>query len=224
MKINFRLPFLGAMLASLTLASAALTGCAPGKPSNADLDAYIKARDLYLRGAVDQAALLVSRISCRTSGFHQARLLEGKILYFKGDLKSSESIFRELIRRISGYTEAQLWLLRSLQAQGRTREAENLLDSILELNPGDPRFLHQAGMLRLAGDDVGGALAFFRRSQEYGVDLSQSYVESARILYRFGMTDPALDDLATAKALLPADSAMRKPVENLERRIRETRK
>jgi len=200
-----------------------MTGCGPDRPSNGDLDVYIKARDLYLRGAVDQAAQLVSHINGRTSGFHQARLLEGKILYFKGDMTGSEHIFRELTRRLSGYTEAQLWLLRSLQAQGRTREAEDLLDAILELNPGDPRFLHQAGMLRLAGDDIGGALAFFRRSQEYSVDLLQSYVESARILYRFGMTDPALADLATAKALLPPDSTMRRPLEDLERRIKEAR-
>lgn len=224
MKVNHLQVFVSAAVASVALVSAALSGCAPAKPSSADLDAYFKARDLYLRGAVDRAAPLVSQITSRTRGFHQARLLEGKILFFKGDMQGSERIFRELANQPPGYTEAQLWLLRSLQAQDKTKEAERLLNMILELNPGDPRFLHQAGMLRLAGDDIGGALAFFRRSQEYAVDLSQSYIESARILYRFGMTDPALGDLATAKALLPADSALRKPVEDLERRIREAQR
>lgn len=212
------------MLVAAALASVALAGCVPAKPSSADLDAYMRARDLYLRGSIDQAASLVSHIDSRTRGFHQARLLEGKILYFKGDMRGSEHVFRELAKRLPGYTEAQLWLVRALQAQGKTKDAEGLLDAILEVNPGDPRFLHQAGMLKLAGDDIRGALAFFRRSQEFAVEFSQSYIESARILYRFGMTDTALVDLATAKALLPADSGMRKPVADLEQRVREAKK
>jgi len=203
------------------LATAMIAGCTPAKPSSADLDAYVKARDLYLRGSVDQAARLVSHIESRTHGFHQARLLEGKILFFKGDMKDSEQVFRDLTERLPGYTEAQLWCLRSLLAQGKTKDAESLLDAALELNPGDPRFLHQAGMLKLAGDDVRGALAFFRRSQEFAAEFSQSYIETARILYRFGLTDPALADLATAQALLPADSGMRKPVADLQQRVRE---
>jgi tetratricopeptide (TPR) repeat protein len=184
----------------------------------------MKARDLYLSGSVDQAASLVSHIDSRTHGFHQARLLEGKILFFKGDMQDSEHVFRGLVKRLPGYTEAQLWLVRSLQAQGKTMDAEDLLNSVLELNPADPRFLHQAGMLKLRGDDIRGALAFFRRSQEFAVEFSQSYIESARILYRFGLTDPALADLVTAKALLPSDSGMRKPVADLEQRVREARK
>jgi tetratricopeptide (TPR) repeat protein len=206
------------------LAAIALAGCAPVNPSSADLDAYVKARDFYLRGSIDQAAGLVSRIESRTRGFHQARLLEGKILFFKGDTQNSEQVFRDLAKRQPGYTEAQLWLIRSLQAQGKTKDAESLLDEVLELNPGDPRFLHLAGMLRLGADDIHGALAFFRRSQEFAPEFSQSYIESARILYRFGLIDPALADLATVQALLPADSGMRKPVADLEQRIREAKK
>jgi len=212
------------VLTIAVLASVALAGCAPAKPSSADLDAYVKARDLYLRGSIDQAGSLVSHIDSRTRGFHQARLLEGKILFFKGDLQGSERLFRDLAKRLPGYTEAQLWLVRSLQAQGKSKDAESLLDAVLELNPGDPRFLHEAGMLKLGGDDIRGALAFFRRSQEFAAEFSQSYIESARILYRFGLTDPALVDLATAKALLPADSGMRRPVADLEQRVREAKK
>jgi tetratricopeptide (TPR) repeat protein len=205
-------------------AAAVLAGCAADKPGSADLDTYLKARDLYLRGSVDQAAGLVSHIESRTHGFHQARLLEGKILFFKGEMKDSEQVFRGLSKRLPGYTEAQLWLIRCLQAQGKTKDAESLLDAALELNPGDPRFLHQAGMLRLAGDDIRGALAFFRRSQEFAAEFSQSYIESARILYRFGLNDPALADLTTAQALLPLDSGMRKPVADLQQRVREGKK
>jgi len=212
------------MIITAILSAAALAGCASSRPSSADLDAYVKARDLYLRGSVEQAAGLVSHIESRTRGFHQARLLEGKILFFKGHMEDSEQVFRGLTKRLPGYTEAQLWLIRSLQAQGKTRDAESLLDAALELNPGDPRFLHQAGLLKLGADDIRGALAFFRRSQEFAVEFSQSYIESARILYRFGLTDPALADLATAQALLPTDSGMRKPVADLEQRVREARK
>jgi Flp pilus assembly protein TadD len=211
-------------LRNAVLASVMIAGCAPASPSRADLDDYMKARDLYLRGSIDQAAALVSHIDSRTRGFHQARLLEGKILFFKGDMQDSEHVFRELANHRPGYTEAQLWLIRSLQAQGKTKDAESLLNEVLELNPGDPRFLHQAGMLKLGGDDIRGALAFFRRSQEFAVEFSQSYIESARILYRFGLADPALADLATAKALLPADSGMRKPVADLDQRVREAKK
>lgn len=202
----------------------ALAACAPAKPTNAELDAYVKARDLYLRGSVDEAASLVSHIASRTHGFHQARLLEGKIDFFKGKTDASERVFRELTERVPGYTEAELWLVRALQAGGKTGEAERQLEKGLELNPGDPRFLHQAAMLRLGSDDISGALSFFRRSQEYAVEFSQSYIESARILYRFGFIEPALEDLAVARALLPADSGMRKPVAELERRIREGKK
>jgi tetratricopeptide (TPR) repeat protein len=213
---------LGAL--ALIAACASLVACSSGTPSRTDLDAYIKARDLYLRGSVDQAAAIVSRIESRSRGFHQARLLEGKILYFEGDMKESERAFRQLAESRPGYTEAQLWLLRCLQAQGKSREAGSILDEALALNPGDPRLLQQAGMLRLAADDINGALGFFRRSQEYAVELSQSYIESARVLYRFGMHDKALADLAMALSLLPTESSMRKPVMDLQQRIQEEKK
>jgi Flp pilus assembly protein TadD len=206
------------MIASATM------GCSPRKPSADDLDAYMKARDLYLRGAVDQAATLVSHIDSRTRSFHQARLLEGKILFFKGNMSEAERVFRGLLSSRPGYVEAQLWLLRSLQAENKVAEAETLLDCALELNPADPRLLHLAGMLRLGADDINGALSFLRRSEDYAAELAQSYVESARILFRFGLIDSALTDLATAQALLPADSDMRKPVEDLAERVREARK
>jgi Flp pilus assembly protein TadD len=205
-------------------AALALAGCAAKKPSLADIDTYMKARDLYLRGAVDQAGVVVSRIDSRTGSFHQARLLEGKIHFFKGNLQSAERVFQALVDRRPEYTEAQLWLVRSLQAQGKNKDAESLLDTALEMNPGDPRFLHLAGMLKLGADDISGALSFFRRSEEYSAELAQSYVESARILYRFGLVDPALADLATAQVLLPVNSDMRKPVAELTRRIQEAPK
>jgi Flp pilus assembly protein TadD len=200
--------------------AAILAGCSPQKPPPEDIGQYLKARDLYLRGSVDEASLIVAHISSRARGFHQARLLEGKLLFFRGNMAGAEKTFQELSSRFQGYTEAQLWLLRALLAQGKKREAESLLSEVLEKNPGDPRFLHQAGLLKLASEDISGALAFFRRSQEYAAELSQSYVETARILYRFGLSDSALADLSVARTLLPQDSSMRKPMAALEKRIR----
>jgi Flp pilus assembly protein TadD len=213
---------LGAL--ALLAACGAVTACSSGTPSRADLDAYVGARDLYLRGSVDQAAALVSRIHSRSRGFHQARLLEGKILFFKGNMNEAERAFRQLVQGRPGYAEAQLWLLRCLQAQGKRQEAETILDEALTLNPGDPRLLHLAGMLRLSADDISGALGFFRRSEEYTVELSQSYIESARILFRFGMNDRAAADLAAALALLPPESGMRKPIMDLQQRIKEAKR
>ncbi len=212
------------MFMTVLLAVMAMSGCLPARPTSADLDTYVKSRDLYLRGSLDEAAALVSRIESRIKGFHQARLLEGKIFFFQGDMQASERVFQDLSKRFKDYTEARLWLLRALQAQGKAEKAELLLSEVLEKNPGDPRFLHQAGLLRLASDDISGALAFFRRSQEYASEFSQSYIETARILYRFGLLDSALVDLATARSLLPPDSNMRKPVSDLEKRIREGNK
>ncbi len=213
-----------AHLLVLAAAAAILAGCAPVTPAQQDVDAYLKARDLYLRGAVDQAAAIVSHIDSRRGSFHQARLLEGKILFFRGKLDDAEKVFRSLVKNRAGYTEAQIWLVRTLQARGKNREAETLLDEARELNPGDPRLLHLAGMLKLGTDDINGALSFFRRSEEYGSELAQSYIESARILYRFSLVDAALGDLAVAQALLPADSDLRKPVQDLVKRIREAKK
>ena len=212
------------MFIAVLSAAIAMSGCLPARPSSADLDTYVKSRDLYLRGSLDEAAALVSRIESRIKGFHQARLLEGKIFFFQGNMEASERVFQDLSKRFKGYPEAQLWLLRALLAQGKTEKAELLLSEVLEKNPGDPRFLHQAGLLRLAADDISGALAYFRRSQEYATEFSQSYIETARILYRFGLLDSALVDLATASSLLPPDSNMRKPVSDLEKRIREGKK
>lgn len=208
------------MIVTALAVGASLAGCSAQKPPPADIDQYMKARDLYLRGSVDEAASIVARIPSRTRGFHQARLLEGKILFFRGNMADAEKTFQDLSSRFQDYTEAQLWLLRALLAQGKKKEAESLLSGVLEKNPGDPRFLHQAGLLKLASDDISGALAFFRRSQEYATELSQSYVETARILYRFGRTDSALADLMAARSLLPPESSMRKPISDLERRIR----
>ncbi len=212
------------VLATAVAVAASLTGCSAEKPTRADLDEYVKARDLYLRGSIDESASLVSRIPSRTRGFHQARLLEGKILFFKGAMADAERIFRGLVGRFPGYIEAQIWLLRSLQAQGKTAEAERLLDRALELNPGDPRLLHLAGMLRLGADDIDGALRFFRRSEDFAGELAQSYIEAARIQFRFGLVDSALADLAIAPALLPAESDLRGPVQDLVTRIREAGK
>jgi Flp pilus assembly protein TadD len=212
------------VLLTVVAACLPLLCCAPGKPSSAELNAYVKARDLYMRGSVDQAAAVVAHIDSRTRGFHQARLLEGKILFFRGSMGEAERVFLELTHRRAGYTEAQIWLSRALQAQGKAAEAEKILDAALEVNPGDARLLHQAGLLSLGRNDISSALGFFRRAQDSAIELAQSYIESARILYRFGLLDPAVADLATALALLPADSDMRKPVMELERRIRETKK
>jgi Flp pilus assembly protein TadD len=204
--------------------AAAATSCSATRPSNADVDAYLKARDLYLRGSVDEAAAVVSHIESRIRSFHQARLLEGKILFFKGSMVDAEKVLRGLTDQRAGYIEAQIWLLRALLAQGKTAEAETLLNNALELNPGDPRLLHLAGMFRLGANDINGALGFFRRAQDYGAEFAQSYVESARVLYRFGLVDAALADLAVAQAILPTDSDMRKPVNDLVARIREAMK
>ena len=212
------------LLVSAALLVVALASCSPAAPPAADVDAYLRARDLYLRGSVNQAAAIVSRVDSRRGSFHQARLLEGKILFFQGNMDEAEKIFRELVRRLPGYAEAQLWLLRTLQARGKTGEAETLLHHALELDPGDPRLLHLAGMLKLGADDIDGALSFFRRSEEFGAELAQSYIESARILYRFGLVDTALAKLAVAQVLLPADSDMRKSVQDLAARIREAKK
>ena len=124
------------MFMTVLLAVMAMSGCLPARPSSADLDTYVKSRDLYLRGSLDEAAALVSRIESRIKGFHQARLLEGKIFFFQGDMQASERVFQDLSKRFKDYTEARLWLLRALQAQGKTEKAELLLSEVLEKNPG----------------------------------------------------------------------------------------
>lgn len=97
-----------AVVAYLLLASlAALVGCSSKGVGKADLDMYLKARDLYFKGSVDEAALIVSRLSTKDGSFHQAKLLEGKIAFFKNDAPTAERIFGELTRRRPGYTECQ---------------------------------------------------------------------------------------------------------------------
>lgn len=221
MQSKASLPF---ALGCLALIACAASSCASGKPSREDLDTYLKARDLYFQGDIGAASAALARIQSRGQRFHQARLLEAKIQFFQNDWEGARSILEKLLAAHPAYPEAELWLIRTLQAAGDVERAEERVDAALEFDPANPRLLHAAGLLKLEAGEIDEALGLFKRAEEFSSDLSASYVESSRVLYRFGFPEAALEDLGKALSLLPEDSALTKPLLDLERSMKEATK
>jgi len=191
--------------------------CSNTSPAPADVENYLAARDFYYQGDLDQATDMLGRIRSRGQRFHPARMLEAKILFFRGNWIDARRILERLLRTRPNYPEAELWLIRTMQAEGELEGAESRLREALEYDPGNPRLLHLAGLLKLEKGDMDAALELLGRAKDFSSELANSFVESARLFHRFGFREKALEDLSKAQAMLPADSTMTKPLLDLER-------
>src|SRR4030042_33551 len=110
-----RRPFLPALWGLAALLAAA---CGSYAPSQADLQAYLEARELYLKGDAETAVPRLEALVARAGNFHQARFLLGKALFLSNRHPEAARSFDSLLKRYPRYADASLWRARALLAAG----------------------------------------------------------------------------------------------------------
>ena len=136
------------------LAANLLPSCSPAKPDRETLEAYAKAKGLYLERRWDEALAVLRKNG--VADLPAASLLLGKLLLFKGDEAGAETAFGKLIEKRPDYEEARKWLARLLILRGRPAEAEKILAEALALDAEDAELLTLLGKARLGKQGHGG--------------------------------------------------------------------
>ena len=203
----------------LLSALAVILSCARHGMTDAEAQTYAKAKASYLQGDYGKAIATVEggRFNLRSS--HQAFLLQAKCEFFLLHPERAEAILRKLIRRYPRYAEAELYLARSLLAEGRLDEAQGVIEGTLRWNPDDPRILSLMGGLHEAKREYQKAFEYYARSCAFADELGKSEVSLAELYWRFGQADKALERVRLAKALVSPESALARPLGELESRM-----
>jgi tetratricopeptide (TPR) repeat protein len=206
---------LGALLASLLLAA-----CAPAKVPQDALKQYLQAEDFYVRGQVEAALAIFSKVARQNPQFSQARFMEGKSLYLLNKPKEAESVFVQLVRREPRYHEAQIWLARIEVQQGETEKAEKLLTELLGYDSQDERLLYLMGQVKTDQGKLQDAITYLEKAGATEEELARVHIDLGRLYYRFGLEDRAHKELTRVLLLLPPTSPLQKPVTDLLMRIK----
>ena len=83
-----------------------LTACNPTPPDQQALEAYASAVAFYQDGRFDPAAALLTEITTDHPDFHQARMLQGRILFLRAQYDRAAEVLAELERSYPSYPEA----------------------------------------------------------------------------------------------------------------------
>ncbi len=200
-------------------ALSAFCSCARQGPSAEQLRAYGEAKASYAAGRLADAERALRPLA-KNQALPQARFLLGKSLFFLGRHEEAATVFKDIGERFPKYHEADIWLARAYLQQGRVDESDKVARELLANDSGDFRIHYLAAMVRVAQGDFVEALAFLERASESGEELAKSDFESARIYYRFGQDDKAIERLARAEAALPPTGPTREAVAELTTRLR----
>jgi tetratricopeptide (TPR) repeat protein len=199
-------------------AMSAFCSCVRRGPTVEELKAYGEAKASYAAGRLAEAEAELLPLS-HDSTLPQARFLLGKTRYFLGRHEEAAAIFEDLGDRFPKYHEADIWLARVRLQQGKIDESEKIARELLSNDSCDSRLYYLEAMIRVAQGDLKEALGFLERSAESGEELAKSYFESARLYYRFGQDDRAMERLRRADALLSTAGPMREAVDELLKRV-----
>ena len=200
------------------VAISTLFSCAQRAPTDGQLKAYGEAKVAYASGNLAEAERTLLPLA-RGSSLPQARFLVGKTRFFLGNYDGASSVFKDLGRGIPKYHEADIWLARSCLQQGKIDESDRIVQELIANDSGDSRLYYLAAMIRVSQGDFKEALGFLERSSESGEELAKSYFEAARLYFRFGQDDKAVEWLKRADAMLPRESPMRETIAVLLRKL-----
>lgn len=112
--------------------------------------------------------------------------------YDAGDLGGAETAFRKALELKADYHYAEYNLARVLIASGSPREAADLLDGLIELDPGDLDAIATRGTASLFLENYDEAAEFFRR-------VLRQRARDAGAWYNLGLSLEFLDHLADAE-------------------------
>lgn len=216
-----RRPFLPALWGLAALLAAA---CGSYAPSQADLQAYLEARELYLKGDAEATIPRLEALVARAGNFHQARFLLGKALFLSNRHPEAARSFASLLKRYPRYADASLWRARALLAAGSLAEAEKTLTEAMAFSSEDPRFLHAAGSLWESRGDYQKALEYYQRAAVSGNELAETYLAIGKIYNRFRVYDKSLEYIDKSLGLLDEASLLHRPVVELKKRVQKETK
>jgi len=181
---------------------------------------FITAKQQYMAGNLDEARRILRSGDFRFARGHQGKILDAKILFIQGHTAEAEDILCRLLKKHPGYTEAQLWLARAQLAEEKLAEAQTTIEQALEFNPEDPRFLSLMGTIQEMRKDYRQALEYQYRASMYGEDLARTEIALAQLYYQFGQDAETHKHIQRAQALISQKSVLRRPLQELENRIR----
>ncbi len=204
-----------ALLSALTI----LLSCARHGMTDAETQTYAKAKACYLQGDYEKAIAAIDTGRFKVDSSHQAFLLKAKCEFFLLRPERAEQILRKLLRRYPRYPEAELYLARSLLAEERFDEAQAEIEGALRWNPDDPRLLALMGSLYEARREYQKAFEYYTRSGDFADCLAKAEISLAELYWRFGQASQALGRVRLAKAMISPESALARPLGELESRM-----
>ena len=192
--------------------------CVPQEPGDETLLLYARTMDVFRSGRFAEAAVMLKG----ENKFAPSLILRGKAEYFSGDLASSEKTLRRAAALNPRSSDAALYLARVLREAGNAAGAQKLIDSLLGDHPSDVRALRFAAALArdrgVSGEAASAAL--LEKAVEALSESALVFLDRARQRWIGGNGSGALEDLDRAKALLPAESPVKRSLEKLESAIR----
>ncbi len=206
---------LGALLATLSLVA-----CPPAEVSQEALKQYLQAEDFYVRGQVEAALAILSRVSKQHPEFSQARFMEAKSLYLLNRPREADAVLVDLVRRVPRYHEAQIWLARIEIQQGELDKAEKLLTELLSFDSQDGRLLYLMAQVKTDQGKLQDAITYLEKAGATEEELARVHIDLGRLYFRFGLEDRAHRELTRVLLLLPPSSPLQKPVTDLLTRIK----
>ena len=192
-----------------------LIGCSSPRVPEDALKQYMQGEDFYVRGQVEAALAIFSRVAQRQPNFYQARFMQGKSLYLLNRQKEAEKVLTELVRREPRYHEAQIWLARIEIQQGETAEAEKRLALLLSYDSEDARLLYLMALVKTDQGKLQDAITYLSKAGATEEELARVHIELGRLYYRFGLNDKAHAELAKVLLLLPSTSPLQRSVMDL---------
>ncbi|MDR0689725.1 MAG: tetratricopeptide repeat protein [Spirochaetaceae bacterium] len=196
--------------------------CNSPKVDDDTLLRYVRSEAAYREGRFKELISLLSGVG----PFPPALVLRGKAEYFSGDLKAAEGSFRRALSVRPSAVEASLYLARLLRETGKPEEAEGIINALLTDDPANIRALRLGAELHRrkgpAGEEA--AAVFLDRAVEASAETALVFVDRARLRWIGGNGEGALEDLRSAKSLLPWDTPLFRSIESLESAIREAQR
>lgn len=207
--------------ACLPLILLALAGCAPYRPPEAALEAYLQGQEAYLRGQLEAASATFARLAKSYPRFGQARLMEAKSLYLLGRPEEARRRLTQLITGFPRYREAEIWLARVEVERGRLAEAEHRLADLLAFDAQEPRALYLLALVRMDQGRFAEAISLLERCTAFEEELARVHIDLGRLYHRFDLVQRSRAELGRALLLLPDESPLRSAVNQIMARIDE---
>jgi tetratricopeptide (TPR) repeat protein len=193
-----------------------LNSCA-GKADQKTVLRYARASEAYSRG---RFAETIESLNGEKK-FPPSLLLRAKAEFFSGDVEKAEKTCRRLLKIQPSSYEGKLYLARILREKGDSGAAVKATEALLADYPQDVRALRFAAELAGEAKKYDEAAVFLDKAAELSAESALVLLDRARLRWVAGKGQEALEDLSRAKAMLPWDTPLLRPINNLEKTIKE---